>query len=363
MSSHVQPCFVLVLCAILVVFIGAGVAAEAEQSTSQQPQLKFIVKNISANGLVFTCNVLGSSAAKEQVFFLHGFPEFRVFWNPVLQRWAQQSADVYAVACDLRGYSSGASPDGAEHYSYEIFALDTFAIADACGMKKFHLVGHDHGALLGWFMANTNAPNSDRIITYTSLASPHLGPFNKALEGGWELQQLASMYFNELSLVDSASRNNNALFHFPWVKPLFPTVKAFQKALWWYYGSVTSVMSKPPIFPHSTIKKVTWPPMDFVLGIDDAVPMPVRPSVVPTNYSVGFTAQPTTFICGTYDIYLLCPQFAKSTGEWVKGEYTFVEVPCGHELFHLGNATEGCDTSSDVEKVIAAISAQVGLHH
>ncbi|KAG7352229.1 alpha/beta fold family hydrolase [Nitzschia inconspicua] len=120
--------------------------------------------NIDANNLTFTCTELKHDAAQaydksKNIMLLHGFPMYRVWWQPLFEYWnelllssidASSTSPMHVVACDLRGYSDGASPDDIEQYTYDVFAEDIFAIAEnAFGVGvSFHLMGYDHGAAL-----------------------------------------------------------------------------------------------------------------------------------------------------------------------------------------------------------------------
>jgi pimeloyl-ACP methyl ester carboxylesterase len=44
------------------------------------------------------------------------------------------------------------------------------ALADEEGVDRFHVVGHDWGGAVAWQLAATHA---DRLLTMTSLATPH----------------------------------------------------------------------------------------------------------------------------------------------------------------------------------------------
>lgn len=45
---------------------------------------------------------------------------------------------------------------------------------------SFHLVGHDHGAALGWYTA---AEDKGSVLSYAALSVPHLDAFNAGLFG------------------------------------------------------------------------------------------------------------------------------------------------------------------------------------
>ena len=112
---------------------------------------------------------------------LHGFPNRASWWEPLTSFWLTKQLPFRAVACDLRGYSPQASPDGPEHYTYDILATDVLSLADAVGWNSFHLAGHDHGSGLGWFVA-AKAP-SGRVLSYAALSVPHLDALSRGLYG------------------------------------------------------------------------------------------------------------------------------------------------------------------------------------
>ena len=102
---------------------------------------------------------------------------------------------VRALACDQRGYSPKASPPDASAYSYERFGADALALADAAGFGRFHLVGHDHGAGLGWQLARAN--EGGRVLSFVAMSVPHPDAFGAALAADIQVQA-ASNYFNQV---------------------------------------------------------------------------------------------------------------------------------------------------------------------
>jgi pimeloyl-ACP methyl ester carboxylesterase len=130
---------------------------------------------VSANGFRFTADVAGDAGAP-LVLLLHGFPQTRYTWRHQLPALA--AAGYRAVAPDQRGYSPGARPSGVEHYGIDALLGDALAIADACGAKRFHLVGHDWGGQLAWLLA---ARHPERVRTLTMHSRPHPAAFARAL--------------------------------------------------------------------------------------------------------------------------------------------------------------------------------------
>ena len=77
-------------------------------------------REITANGLAFTCREAGTSG--ERVILLHGFPETSHMWTKLMPRLVE--AGYRCLAPDQRGYSTGARPASVEQYRYEDISDD-----------------------------------------------------------------------------------------------------------------------------------------------------------------------------------------------------------------------------------------------
>ena len=154
----------------------------------------------------YTYDVRRAGNGDELVVLLHGFPDTSHMWLPLLEHLA---ANRYAaLAPDLRGYSPGAMPQEAEHYSHASMAVDILAMADALGHERFHLVGHDHGAGLGWYMAGRHA---DRLISWTALSVPHVDAFLEAISSNAEQQQRSQymVFFRQVGTAEAGLSAND----------------------------------------------------------------------------------------------------------------------------------------------------------
>ncbi|WP_063007595.1 alpha/beta fold hydrolase [Nocardia kruczakiae] len=116
------------------------------------------------------------SATPETVVLLHGFPEDRHCWDAITPTLA--AAGYRVLAPDLRGYSPGARPAERSAYATARMTGDVYALADAAGAERFHLVGHDWGAALAWSVA---AERPDRLMSLTALSVPHPMAFARAM--------------------------------------------------------------------------------------------------------------------------------------------------------------------------------------
>ncbi len=126
----------------------------------------------------------------ELVLLLHGFPQTGAAWNECLRDLA--GAGYRAIAPDQRGYSPGARPEDVSSYGVEHLAGDVLAMADALGATRFHLVGHDWGGVLGWYLAATSPA---RLLSFTSVSTPHPRAMAAAMAGPQLLRSLYVPFF------------------------------------------------------------------------------------------------------------------------------------------------------------------------
>ena len=206
------------------------------------------------------------------VILMHGFPETSHMWIPLLEHLA---ANGYtAIAPDLRGYSPGARPEGAEHYGYAAMAADILAMADALGKDRFHLVGHDHGAGLGWYMAGRHA---DRLLSWTALSVPHVDAFGEAIANNDEQRQRSGYmgFFRQVGIAEaSLSANDFAGLRNIWSASSAEQVEEYVRvlkqpgaltgALNWYRGALTE--DRQPIGKISVPTILIWGNQDSAIG-------------------------------------------------------------------------------------------------
>ena len=149
------------------------------------------IERIRLNELVFDVDVDGP-ADGPAVLLLHGFPHSRLSWTgvaPILHR-----AGLRTIAPDQRGYSDGARPAEVGEYALPLLAGDALGVLDALDVESAHVVGHDWGAAVAWYLA---ARHADRVRTLVAVAIPHLDAYQYAYRGDAE-QQHSSQYVNFL---------------------------------------------------------------------------------------------------------------------------------------------------------------------
>jgi pimeloyl-ACP methyl ester carboxylesterase len=134
----------------------------------------------TAPGLTFDTSVAGDEKAP-LVLMLHGFCVSRYLWDAQVQ--ALGDAGFYAVAPNQRGYAAEARPDPADFSNYEVDKLigDAMDIVAAVGGPecRFHLVGHDWGGSISWFIADRYP---ERLASLTMLSRPHPASFAHAMQ-------------------------------------------------------------------------------------------------------------------------------------------------------------------------------------
>jgi len=111
------------------------------------------------------------------VILLHGFPEFWFCWHRQIGPLAE--AGFRVLAPDMRGYNLSDKPKGVEAYDLDELAKDVIGLADALGREKFFLVGHDWGAIVGWWTAQ-HYP--ERVSRFVSLSAGHPALWREGME-------------------------------------------------------------------------------------------------------------------------------------------------------------------------------------
>jgi pimeloyl-ACP methyl ester carboxylesterase len=255
------------------------------------------IRDIAANSMTFRARFAGESG--EPVILLHGFPETSHMWVELLPKL--EAAGYRCLAPDQRGYSPGARPEGIENYSYNHVAGDVIALADAWGVDRFHLVGHDWGAGAGWAAV---ALHPERIVSWSALSVPHIGAFGTAIREDADQAKRSTYitFFQEPGVAEAAlSADDFAGLKNVWSASsdaekaeylsIFKQPGALSGALNWYRGS-------RGIEPGTQFGDVTTPSL-LVWGNQDQ--------------AIGRVG-------------------VEGGAKFMKGPYTFVELDAGHWL-------------------------------
>ncbi|CAN6895142.1 unnamed protein product [Brassica oleracea] len=136
---------------------------------------------VSVNGITMHIAEKGPKEGTV-VLLLHGFPDLWYTWRH--QITALSSLGYRAVAPDLRGYGDSDSPESFSEYTCLHLVGDLVALIDSVAgdQEKVFLVGHDWGAIVGWYLCLFRP---EKIKGFVCLSVPYRprNPKVKPVEG------------------------------------------------------------------------------------------------------------------------------------------------------------------------------------
>ncbi len=263
-----------------------------------------LIKKVNIGKLEFDCSVTGNYQ-DNLIILLHGFPETAHMWSKLMRKLS--SLGYYCIAPNMRGYSKNACPKGVKNYTIKKLREDILNIANAVNKKKFHLIGHDWGAVIGWSIVYNNY---DSILSWTGISVPHNKALAKAILTDKE-QKKKSNYIKMFLLPlipELMLRKNN-----------FAT---FRKL--WKHSSKREVAHYLSVFnrKQSLTAALNYYRANIGRG---------------KNEPLGVIKTPTLFIWGKNDL-AIGTFAAESNHKYMKGDYTFLELDGGHWLIQTNYA-------------------------
>ena len=123
------------------------------------------------------------------VILLHGFPESHRTWRGLAPLLEDQ---FRLVMPDQRGFAGSDRPPEVDKYRADILVDDMFALAEALGIERFALVGHDWGGAISWPAA---LRGDARLTRLAIINAPHPVIFQRSVIED-EAQRAASQYIN-----------------------------------------------------------------------------------------------------------------------------------------------------------------------
>jgi pimeloyl-ACP methyl ester carboxylesterase len=120
---------------------------------------------VTANGQTIAYAEYG---AGPPVLLCHGWPERWFSWRHQMAALAE--AGYRAIAPDMRGYGDSGAPAAVEDYTILHLVGDQVGLADALGLGRFAIVGHDWGAPVAW---TTALLRPDRVAAVAGLSVPY----------------------------------------------------------------------------------------------------------------------------------------------------------------------------------------------
>ena len=261
-------------------------------------------EKIQIGQLVFDCRISGNKD-DELVILLHGFPETSHMWRKLLQELTPLG--FYCIAPNMRGYSQGARPRGKKHYTIDKLSHDIAEIAKAVGKEKFHLIGHDWGAAIGWYLVHEN-PNL--ILSWSALSVPHISAFAKAITTDKDQIQKSQYIKN---------------FQIPYLPEL--KIKKNDFALFrklWKYSDAAEVKDYLAVLKG---KKALTSALNYYRANYKLL----------RSHSIAAIQVPTLFIWGEKDM-AIGSNGVENSHQYMKGDYKFVKLDTGHWLIQTDYA-------------------------
>ncbi len=262
------------------------------------------IENIKANGYEFVCRTIGNPAEGEAMILLHGFPETSHMWEETMQHLHEQG--FYCIAPDMRGYSPGARPKGVRNYGIKDIAKDIILIAEAKGIEKFHLTGHDWGSAIGWSIVGLYP---EKVKSWIAMSVPHLSALGEAVKRDSAQKKMSgyAKVFQLRFLPEMVLKGND-----------FKRLK--QEC--WYLSDSSEVAAYKSVFSQKRgmttclhYYRKNWNKM-----IEIAV-----------SLNISAVKTPTTLIWGSEDT-ALGRKAVEESDQYMKGPYELVELKASHWL-------------------------------
>jgi pimeloyl-ACP methyl ester carboxylesterase len=256
------------------------------------------VIQIKIDNLVFDCRVSGHQGNKA-IILLHGFPETSYMWIPLMEQLSSEG--YYCVAPDMRGYSQNACPRGVANYTIRKLYGDILHLSQALGLERFHLIGHDWGAIIGWHLTH-HFP--ERILSWTALSVPHP-------------RAIAAAYKQ-----DKVQREKSRYIKW-FMVPFLPEVFLRRNDLAWFRR----------LWKRSRPEELE----NYLSVFRNKKCLTAALNYYRANFGKGKGEKagparvPTLFIWGRYDL-AVSASAAENNQMYVSGEYTFLELEAGHWL-------------------------------
>jgi pimeloyl-ACP methyl ester carboxylesterase len=255
--------------------------------------------SLDANGLTFDVRGAGPPDG-EPVLLLHGFPETNHMWTGLMSSLAENG--YRCVAPNMRGYSSGARPTEVDAYHYEELVADVHAIADAAGFDRYHLIGHDWGAIVGWAVVCSGAP---KVASWTALSVPHYRSFAEAVRDDPEEEFYRGLL---VTFVD------------PNTAPSLSANGAEPMRLFWTSSAPDEIEDYVSVFSQEGALQSA---LNYYVACDK------HARALDGPFEFGPVDTPTLLLWGTEDVAIR-PMSVDRAAEYMSGPYRRVDVECGH---------------------------------
>jgi len=234
------------------------------------------------------------------VLLLHGFPDFWWGWRHQIPALARAGFRVWAP--DQRGYNRSDKPRGIAAYRIDVLAADILGLIEATGRDRVHLIGHDWGGAVAWWLAGTHPRRVGRMVV---LNSPHNAVFRENLRRN-PRQMLRSWYI--------------LFFQLPWL----PEALA-RAGRWRGVAGALRKTSRPGTFRKADIQRYrrAWSePGAYTAMLNWYRALRFKPPTLPRQ---GRIPVPTLLVWGARDVFLGREMAAPSIALCKQGELELIE--------------------------------------
>ncbi|KUO57878.1 MAG: alpha/beta hydrolase [Sphingomonadales bacterium BRH_c3] len=249
------------------------------------------------------------------LIFLHGFPESHRTWRHQIRHFS----GVYrCIAPDQRGYRGSSKPQEVEAYTPDKLIGDIFLLADALGVEKFTIVGHDWGGAIAWGVALSG--QHSRVTRAVIANAPHPAVFQRLLYTNRQ-QREASQYIRDFR--DTA--NDQLVREHGLTGLLLKSVK-------WDRPSAMEPEERSALLEDWKNTEAAFGMLNYYRASPIDVPLMDAPFAVPEGYTPPALPNLTipTLVIWALDDLALPPENLEGL-EDVIDPLTVVEVPdCGH---------------------------------
>lgn len=252
----------------------------------------------------------------EPLIFLHGFPENHRTWRHQIAHFAK--AGYRCIAPDQRGYRGSSKPQQVEAYTPDKIKGDVFLLADALGIEKFTIVGHDWGGAIAWGVALGG--QHVRVTRAIIANAPHPAIFPKLLYTNHH-QRKASQYiraFRDRSKDDFIRQNGLGAF--------------LQNEAKWDNPSTSDAEERAILMKDYENVDAAFGMLNYYRATPMSVPRMDEPFELPADFAAPEVPKLTipTLVIWAMDDTALPPENLQGIEEMID-PLTLVKIPdCGH---------------------------------
>ncbi len=249
------------------------------------------------------------------LIFLHGFPENHRTWRHQI---AHFSDSFRCIAPDQRGYRGSSKPQEVEAYTPDKLIGDVFLLADALGVDKFTIVGHDWGGAIAWGVALGG--QHARVERAVIANAPHPSIFQKLLYTH-RGQRAASQY-----IIGFKEPANDALIREHGITGIL------KQEVNWDRSDAMPPEERAQMLKDWENRDMCFGMINYYRGSSMHVPTMDEPFELPANYSAPNLPKLTipTLVVWALDDLALPPENLEGLDALID-PLTIVKVPdCGH---------------------------------